>query len=106
FFLNASTPTAHHTLSLHDALPISSTAALIIEDRAVATPSFNMISSTASRRSIVIAPASDGTSISTGPVITGAGGGAGATGAGVRSEEHTSELQSPYDLVCRLLLEK
>src|SRR5207248_11269388 len=25
---------------------------------------------------------------------------------GVRSEEHTSELQSPYDLVCRLLLEK
>src|SRR5437867_2376247 len=25
---------------------------------------------------------------------------------GIRSEEHTSELQSPYDLVCRLLLEK
>src|SRR5574340_1300598 len=25
---------------------------------------------------------------------------------GVRSEEHTSELQSPKDLVCRLLLEK
>src|SRR5207248_5884633 len=24
----------------------------------------------------------------------------------VGSEEHTSELQSPYDLVCRLLLEK
>src|SRR5438094_7238687 len=24
----------------------------------------------------------------------------------LRSEEHTSELQSPYDLVCRLLLEK
>src|SRR5207248_11206655 len=24
----------------------------------------------------------------------------------IRSEEHTSELQSPYDLVCRLLLEK
>src|SRR5207248_10694367 len=30
-----------------------------------------------------------------------------AAGAGNRrSEEHTSELQSPYDLVCRLLLEK
>src|SRR5256885_9833650 len=30
------------------------------------------------------------------------------TGAGVflRSEEHTSELQSPCNLVCRLLLEK
>src|SRR5438094_10670326 len=25
---------------------------------------------------------------------------------GLRSEEHTSELQSPYDLVCRLLLAK
>src|SRR5438094_7506518 len=25
---------------------------------------------------------------------------------GTRSEEHTSELQSPYDIVCRLLLEK
>src|SRR5574341_1837842 len=27
-------------------------------------------------------------------------------GVGVRSEEHTSELQSPTNLVCRLLLEK
>src|SRR5207248_930911 len=27
-------------------------------------------------------------------------------GGGARSEEHTSELQSPYDIVCRLLLEK
>src|SRR5437867_8333449 len=27
-------------------------------------------------------------------------------GSQFRSEEHTSELQSPYDLVCRLLLEK
>src|SRR5207248_8691811 len=27
-------------------------------------------------------------------------------GVSGRSEEHTSELQSPYDLVCRLLLEK
>src|SRR5256885_9612211 len=33
----------------------------------------------------------------------------GATGLialGLRSEEHTSELQSPCNLVCRLLLEK
>src|SRR5207248_7778137 len=29
-----------------------------------------------------------------------------ADGLSIRSEEHTSELQSPYDLVCRLLLEK
>src|SRR2546426_6346873 len=30
----------------------------------------------------------------------------GAPGPGLRSEEHTSELQSPCNLVCRLLLEK
>src|SRR5258708_21107530 len=30
----------------------------------------------------------------------------GAPGRAVRSEEHTSELQSPDHLVCRLLLEK
>src|SRR5256885_8179260 len=33
-------------------------------------------------------------------------GGAGCGAGGVRSEEHTSELQSPCNLVCRLLLEK
>src|SRR5207248_9242087 len=32
--------------------------------------------------------------------------GQGSTFVVERSEEHTSELQSPYDLVCRLLLEK
>src|SRR6266516_7910747 len=31
---------------------------------------------------------------------------AAALSPAARSEEHTSELQSPYDLVCRLLLEK
>src|SRR5438034_6843155 len=30
----------------------------------------------------------------------------GSNGTGIRSEEHTSELQSHSDLVCRLLLEK
>src|SRR5207248_3452164 len=34
------------------------------------------------------------------------GGLAQGIGQALRSEEHTSELQSPYDLVCRLLLEK
>src|SRR5437667_8519396 len=29
-----------------------------------------------------------------------------AAGTAIRSEEHTSELQSHHDLVCRLLLEK
>src|SRR5690349_22584242 len=37
----------------------------------------------------------------------GGGGGLGDRGrSGLRSEEHTSELQSRRDLVCRLLLEK
>src|SRR5207248_11175385 len=36
----------------------------------------------------------------------GIGEGLGGVTITVRSEEHTSELQSPYDLVCRLLLEK
>src|SRR5471032_3029915 len=31
---------------------------------------------------------------------------AGVVGRGRRSEEHTSELQSHHDIVCRLLLEK
>src|SRR5699024_11832689 len=30
----------------------------------------------------------------------------GVASTGLRSEEHTSELQSRFDLVCRLLLEK
>src|SRR5256885_7522044 len=33
-------------------------------------------------------------------------GAAGSAGNEARSEEHTSELQSPCNLVCRLLLEK
>src|SRR5438876_8754094 len=36
-------------------------------------------------------------------LVLGASGGVGSL---VRSEEHTSELQSPVHLVCRLLLEK
>src|SRR2546427_5433790 len=35
-----------------------------------------------------------------------AGGAGGVANRGVRSEEHTSELQSQSNLVCRLLLEK
>src|SRR5437667_8136962 len=34
------------------------------------------------------------------------GGAVARQGAALRSEEHTSELQSHHDLVCRLLLEK
>src|SRR5256885_9587293 len=41
-----------------------------------------------------------------GPVILLAAMGAAGAAAIGRSEEHTSELQSPCNLVCRLLLEK
>src|SRR2546426_8265077 len=69
FFFNDTATTEIYTLSLHDALPISST------------------------------PGSGWPYGLRGPTeIT-------AT-AGPRSEEHTSELQSPCNLVCRLLLEK
>src|SRR5438067_7468768 len=40
------------------------------------------------------------------PGLTAAEIGLARTRAGARSEEHTSELQSRFDLVCRLLLEK
>src|SRR5438067_6711874 len=36
----------------------------------------------------------------------GRSGNPGSAGGFARSEEHTSELQSRFDLVCRLLLEK
>src|SRR5256885_8794344 len=38
--------------------------------------------------------------------VIGAGRDQGPAGGIARSEEHTSELQSPCNLVCRLLLEK
>src|SRR6266487_7059765 len=63
FFFNDTATTEIYTLSLHDALPISSP------------------------------PASMPTWCPTSPAWS-------------RSEEHTSELQSPVHLVCRLLLEK
>src|SRR6266571_7054604 len=40
------------------------------------------------------------------PLPRGAAGGARTGAGGGRSEEHTSELQSHVNLVCRLLLEK
>src|SRR5207248_9676033 len=76
FFFNDTPPTEISTLSLHDALPISRRSSPRRQCRRAGR--------TRRRRSC-------------------------RTGRGrrsVRSEEHTSELQSPYDLVCRLLLEK
>src|SRR5437867_6216478 len=47
-------------------------------------------------------PASRSTTPASAAIDTGTN----ANAIPTRSEEHTSELQSPYDLVCRLLLEK
>src|SRR5699024_12534373 len=69
------------SLSLHDALPISSAISMLMN-----IPS----SSTASLRGSITFL------IQHPPKV----------GSGMRSEEHTSELQSRFDLVCRLLLVK
>src|SRR5256885_5670898 len=47
-----------------------------------------------------------GIGLANGLIITRIGINALVTTLGTRSEEHTSELQSPCNLVCRLLLEK
>src|SRR2546430_5771328 len=74
FFFNDTATTEIYTLSLHDALPISSAAATSGSPAAVArTRSLTSRGTSSARR---------------------------------RSEEHTSELQSQSNLVCRLLLEK
>src|SRR5690349_22854689 len=86
FFFFTDTPTTEiYTLSLHDALPISAGAGGMVTDGA----------SDGRARSMAVRRACGSAA---GPV----------PGAGTwpRSEEHTSELQSRRDLVCRLLLEK
>src|SRR5207253_10500127 len=85
FFFNAPPPPEISTLSLHDALPISSCP-------------FPPTRSTGSRPS---APAR----ISPSPICSPSRR-SWTPSSGSRSEEHTSELQSRGHLVCRLLLEK
>src|SRR5207248_8875519 len=92
FFLFNDPPTTDiYTLSLHDALPICSFHG--------AVPANGKSAQRQPSDSIQIAnPTPKATNVSgTSPTICPGGGEIG---------EHTSELQSPYDLVCRLLLEK
>src|SRR2546426_7608312 len=79
FFFNDTATTEIYTLSLHDALPICLRS---VDRRA--------------------RPYSNSDHQSAPPVATTPR----CTPACPRSEEHTSELQSPCNLVCRLLLEK
>src|SRR5438067_9125276 len=77
FFFNDPATTETYTLSLHDALPISNPRAAPARSAGIGS----------NRHSTAVMNAS----VPSDPV---------------RSEEHTSELQSRFDLVCRLLLEK
>src|SRR5438067_8790263 len=83
FFFFTDTPTTEiYTLSLHDALPISDEHGVAQHGEPGGQPQQQDPDRRPVRRS------------------------AEAAAARLRSEEHTSELQSRFDLVCRLLLEK
>src|SRR2546426_12130039 len=83
FFFNDTATTEIYTLSLHDALPISFGFHLPAANAQNVAPEINAW--------VVVRP--DDTVII-------------RYARSERSEEHTSELQSPCNLVCRLLLEK
>src|SRR3712207_8903559 len=87
-FFNDTATTEIYTLSLHDALPISSATATRTHSSTTGTPS----PSSTARRS--------GSECRRDPSA------ARTVASRPRSEEHTSELQSRQYLVCRLLLEK
>src|SRR5689334_23560819 len=80
FYFNDPTTTDIYTLSLHDALPISSSG----------------------RPSTSRAMVCERSPWATAPITRAVS----EVGWTRRSEEHTSELQSQFHLVCRLLLEK
>src|SRR5687767_15478877 len=90
FFFNDTATTEIYTLSLHDALPISSLRKyLSMHLRVMANPKQGKecMNRFLSKRNIFILTVF-------------------LAGLLLRSEEHTSELQSLAYLVCRLLLEK
>src|SRR5205823_7752082 len=95
---NAPAPTATYTLSLHDALPISRNNVRLSVGRTGESGMYPSNSNT--RTDLAIA---GGTQISN---RWSAEASINYINDGMRSEEHTSELQSLAYLVCRLLLEK
>src|SRR5699024_11463655 len=97
-FLYPPPTTALYPLSLHDALPISKRSSPeMCEPRPIGRPS-----TTTSTMPPRVSPCFFAFSISE-IIDSSAALSKERTG---RSEEHTSELQSRFDLVCRLLLEK
>src|SRR5437867_9798091 len=97
------TATQSYTLSLHDALPISGHRDTQSPRTAWRTGSHCGQPSCLRLPTRQVCPASE--RLQHGRSLRPDGRVAAETQSR-RSEEHTSELQSPYDLVCRLLLEK
>src|SRR5690606_39435350 len=94
FLFNAPSSSDISTLSLHDALPIYR---LDINAYGTATPNLRIsIAGVSLVANISVARTTPGVFSYTFNNVP----------AGIRSEEHTSELQSRENLVCRLLLEK
>src|SRR5207302_11118808 len=91
FLLNHPAPTVFYPLSLHDALPI---CLLCLGDSAHAMSPVGGVGI-----NLAIQDAVAAANILVQPLLRGAV-------RDERSEEHTSELQSRENLVCRLLLEK
>src|SRR5699024_12711467 len=98
-FVDATSPPEHHPLPLHDALPISTS-------RSAAHRPAGSGDGSARRTWAARGPALRHTPRRRSAAPTATGPHRGARSARRRSEEHTSELQSRFDLVCRLLLEK
>src|SRR5207249_10286059 len=92
-------PPLTHTLSLHDALPIYAGDSTSSDRGDPGDPQGRLSCGAQLRRPRWRRPAALGSVSSSRLACRHRGGSR-------RSEEHTSELQSRFDLVCRLLLEK
>src|SRR5260370_22839025 len=98
FFFNDTATTEIYTLSLHDALPICLLGSGLLARSRCGGRGGLLGSRLGGRCSSLLGSGLLG-------LFLGLVGGGRARGLG-RSEEHTSELQSHLNLVCRLLLEK
>src|SRR5207249_9033522 len=103
FFTNATSPTEIYTLSLHDALPIYETVPCSLMDFLAVRLTMSRVASRMGAAQAV--PQEDPLKTEERRRLSRAARIYDAARV-VRSEEHTSELQSRFDLVCRLLLEK
>src|SRR3712207_8796353 len=100
FFFNDTATTEIYTLSLHDALPISSTERPVTPRTRRSSPCTANIPGT-TRKQVMTVVELMNLEEQVDLDFTVA-----RRRARLRSEEHTSELQSRQYLVCRLLLEK